>query len=108
VLWRKYYFDELYSAVFVRPCVAIARGCGKFDLKVIDGAVDGSAFLTRLFSFFIGLFDDRVIDGAVNGVADVFRGWGSAIRRVQTGRFQSYALGLVVLSFIILMWRIIF
>jgi NADH-quinone oxidoreductase subunit L len=108
VLWRKYYFDELYSAVFVRPCVAFARACGKFDNVVIDGAVNGSAFLTRTLSWFIGLFDNTVIDGAVNGVADVTRAWGSAIRRVQTGRFQNYALGLVILSFVILMWRIIF
>ncbi|MBD3334291.1 MAG: NADH-quinone oxidoreductase subunit L [Candidatus Eisenbacteria bacterium] len=106
LLSRKYYFDELYSLIFVRPLLAVSRGFGRFDNKVIDGAVNGSAWLTRALSFFIGLFDDKVIDGAVNGVAATLRAYGGAIRRAQTGRFQNYALGLVAVSLVLMMFRI--
>jgi NADH-quinone oxidoreductase subunit L len=49
LLVRKYYIDEVYDAVAVRPLV---RGAEKvyerFDLKVIDGALNGSAAATSL------------------------------------------------------------
>jgi NADH-quinone oxidoreductase subunit L len=49
LLLGKYYVDEAYDAVIVRPLVRgaeiVYRG---FDLKVIDGALDGSAAAARL------------------------------------------------------------
>lgn len=53
-LLNKWYFDELYAAVFVRPAAAIGRFFWtKGDGMVIDGALNGAAmglvpFLTRL------------------------------------------------------------
>jgi NADH:ubiquinone oxidoreductase subunit 5 (subunit L)/multisubunit Na+/H+ antiporter MnhA subunit len=104
---NKYYFDEAYSALIVRPVLALSRAFLRFDLKVIDGAVNGSAFLTRFLSFVVGVFDAKVVDGAANGAADVCRGLGAAIRRGQTGRFQSYAMGLAALSFLLILVRIL-
>ncbi len=44
LLAGKYHIDEAYDAVFVRPLVRGAEGVYEhFDLKVIDGALDGSA-----------------------------------------------------------------
>jgi NADH-quinone oxidoreductase subunit L len=44
LLVGKYYLDEVYDAVVVRPLVRGAeRVYERFDLKVIDGALDGSA-----------------------------------------------------------------
>ncbi|MFQ6070712.1 MAG: NADH-quinone oxidoreductase subunit L [Candidatus Aminicenantales bacterium] len=49
LLYNKYYVDEMYNAAFVQPLV---RGSeviyDRFDLKVIDGAVNGSASVTGL------------------------------------------------------------
>ncbi len=49
LLYNKYYVDEIYNAIFVKPVV---RGSeivyDNFDLKVIDGAVNGSASVTGL------------------------------------------------------------
>jgi NADH-quinone oxidoreductase subunit L len=43
-LLNKWYFDELYNAVFVRPAFAIGRFFWKGgDGAVIDGAIDGTA-----------------------------------------------------------------
>jgi len=45
LLKHKYYVDELYGAVVVRPALAIANLCAAFDVNVIDGAVNGVASL---------------------------------------------------------------
>ncbi|MDA0901215.1 MAG: proton-conducting transporter membrane subunit, partial [Proteobacteria bacterium] len=53
-LLNKWYFDEIYDAVFVRPAQAIGRVFWKLgDIKIIDGGINGLAlgiipFLTRL------------------------------------------------------------
>ena len=41
-------------------------------------------------------FDVRVIDGVVNGTGAVTQAAGDRIRHVQTGRVQNYALGIAI------------
>jgi NADH-quinone oxidoreductase subunit L len=49
LLVRKYYVDEIYGAVFVRPAIRISELVyGGFDLKVIDGTLNGTAAATNL------------------------------------------------------------
>lgn len=81
VLWNKYYFDELYDRVFVRPTI-------------------------RLSQTFIEAFTDkRIIEGIVNGVPKLLYWSGSKIRNIQTGYLQHYAvlmiLGICLIMFII-------
>jgi len=64
---HKYYVDELYDRVFVRPGLALAR-------------------------FLNDIVEPRVIDGAVNGIADFFLLEAREFRLIQTGRVSSYAL----------------
>ena len=64
---HKYYIDELYDRVFVRPGYALGR-------------------------FFSNVLEPRVIDGAVNGVADFFMLESREWRTIQTGRVRSYGL----------------
>jgi len=50
LLYHKYYVDELYGAAIVRPMVKGSDWVyGHFDLKVIDGAVNGSAAAAGFF-----------------------------------------------------------
>ncbi|MFA5949850.1 MAG: NADH-quinone oxidoreductase subunit L [Hyphomicrobium sp.] len=43
-LLNKWYFDELYDAIFVRPAFAIGRFLWKRgDMGIIDGTIDGTA-----------------------------------------------------------------
>ena len=68
LLFNKYYVDEVYDAVIVRP---IQNSSEKVLWK---------------------FFDVRVIDGVVNGsghVVEFTAGW---LRRIQTGVAQSYAV----------------
>src|SRR5229473_2139559 len=42
VLWRKYYVDELYDRLFVRPGMAVGRFLDEiFEPRVLDGFIDG-------------------------------------------------------------------
>jgi NADH-quinone oxidoreductase subunit L len=106
LLSRKYYMDEIYLGGVIRPTLAVARGCRWFDLKVIDGAVNGSAWLTTGFSWVIGKFDNIVIDGMVNGVATLVIAWGRQFRKVQTGKIQNYLLGFVAVALILMIVRL--
>lgn len=68
LVYRKYFFDELYENIIVK-------------LVAMKG----------LFTGFT-LFDSKGVDGTVNGVSDVIMSGGRAIRRAQTGQLQLYGL----------------
>jgi NADH-quinone oxidoreductase subunit L len=42
------------------------------------------------------VFDLKIIDGAVNGIAWLFRSAAGSVRKVQTGLVRQYALGIVL------------
>jgi len=77
VLWNKYYVDEIYNALFVRPIV------------------DGSRVLWRAF-------DVGVIDWAVNGTGRVLRGTASYLRPIQNGLAGSYAAAILLGAILIM------
>lgn len=92
LLYNKYYFDELYNAIIIRPLFKLADFLfKKFDQGVIDWLVNAAGNFTMFLSWFWELFDTYIVDGAVNGVGYVVRGTGAGIRRVQTGQLQNYA-----------------
>ena len=71
LLIEKYYVDEIYDALFVKPIYHL------------------SLWLARVF-------DPGLIDGIVNGVATLVVGWARGLRRVQTGFVMNYALGILL------------
>jgi NADH-quinone oxidoreductase subunit L len=103
-LFNKWYFDELYMAVIVNPTYRLADFLFKFDLLIIDGIVNGAGKLTLFLSWAHERFDTYVVDGAVNGTGHVSMFFGRALRKIQTGQLQTYALvvffGAVVFLFI--------
>jgi NADH-quinone oxidoreductase subunit L len=64
----KWWFDDLNDLIFVRIGGKVARALWWFDV--------------------------RVIDGTVNGIGSLTQQAGGDIRRIQTGRVQNYALGI--------------
>ncbi|GIX05884.1 MAG: NADH-quinone oxidoreductase subunit L [Candidatus Poribacteria bacterium] len=109
VLEAKYGLDALYDWAFVRNAHRLSQWSGRFDLRVIDGAVNGLAYLVvgarHSFTWVTGAIDRYVVDGAVNGVAWLLRQLGAGFRQLQTGYIQGYLLvvfsGLVALAFLI-------
>lgn len=110
LLRNKYYFDELYAAVLVRPAYWFGETFvyAWTDRKVIDGALHGIARLTLVVGAGLRRWIDVLI---VNGFGDLVggatKGAGRAIRVVQSGRVQAYlATGLLfaglMLSYLLL------
>jgi NADH-quinone oxidoreductase subunit L len=95
--YNKYWVDEIYGLLVTRRVMDSARGIYAVDSKGIDGAVNGSAGLTRRISRYTGNFDRTVVDGAVNGVAGfVGRIMSPLLRAAQTGLTANYALVMVL------------
>lgn len=95
-LQHKWYFDEAYSALLVRPALTVAHWCRWFDSVVIDGFVNSLAKVTVWFSRWNGRFDSGIIDGLVNLIGRVVTSTGNGLRNVQTGYLRSYVLFLVL------------
>ncbi len=66
-LFNKYYIDELYSLILVRPTIWFAR------------------------NILIGITDMRIIEAVVNGVPATIGLFSRLIRKMQTGLLQHYA-----------------
>lgn len=98
---RKWYFDELYDATAVAATLGVAKILAWFDGRIIDGIVNGAAWMTKIGAVFSGKFDSVVVDGMVNVTAGVFGLFGMMLRTVQTGKIQTYIvfalLGLMAL-----------
>jgi NADH-quinone oxidoreductase subunit L len=70
-VYNKWYIDELYDFLFVNPT-------------------------KRLGTFLWKGFDVKVVDGIVNGVARLIGAISSGLRGIQTGMVHNYAMGMVV------------
>ena len=84
LLLNKYYVDEIYDATIVQPIRVVSQ----------EGLWRG--------------FDVRVIDGAVNGTATIVAASAAVLRRLQTGSVRAYASSLVVGVVVVLgyyLWR---
>jgi len=72
LIYNKYFVDELYLAIFVRPLLWISR-------NVLWHTVD-----------------EGIIDGALHGIARGARESGGELRRLQSGNARSYAAWVVI------------
>jgi NADH-quinone oxidoreductase subunit L len=77
--WHKWWFDELYDAVFVRPGATIGR-------------------------FAANVFERVVVDGLVNGTVSVVRAGSSVVRAAQDGFLRVYAALLLVGLALVALW----
>jgi NADH-quinone oxidoreductase subunit L len=100
---NKWYLDEAYDKTAVNGTLGLSSVLAWFDQKIVDGAVNGSAWLTRLISNISGWFDANIVDGFVNLTAFVSGFIGFSFKKIQTGKVQTYIV-LVVFSIIILLF----
>jgi NADH-quinone oxidoreductase subunit L len=77
-LLHKYYVDELYAAVIVKPLLWVSR------------------------NFLWQTIDVSAIDGTVNGIAAGAVGLGDEIRHTQSGNTRSYAVWVVIGALVII------
>jgi NADH-quinone oxidoreductase subunit L len=91
-LSNKYYVDELYNATVVAGTFGLGRDLWTFDRRVVDGAVNGTGWVTVISAWFSGLTDRTVVDGLVNLVGRICEEGSYGFRKLQTGLVQNYAL----------------
>jgi NADH-quinone oxidoreductase subunit L len=102
VLQNKYYFDELYNTIFVRPAYWVADN---FTNQILDrGIIDGILhFIARVASnvghVFRNYFDKPVVNGFGDFVGEGIKKIGRSIKVVQTGKVQQYLLMALILAF---------
>jgi len=70
-LLNKWYFDELYDAIFVRPAMWLGRLLWKSG-------------------------DGRIIDGAIDGTADSVAWTTGRVNKLQTGYLYHYAFAMMI------------
>jgi len=95
-LLNKWYFDELYKWLFVRPVFWLASAAAWIDRTIIDWTIDHGALAVRSLAFFDDWLDRLFVDGAVNNLAMVVYKLGDTFRQWQTGRIRSYILWIIV------------
>ena len=95
--YNKYWVDEFYGWAVTRRVMDAARVVYAFDSKIIDGLVNGSAWMTRGWSRVTGFLDQYFVDGLVNATAAfIIRLMSPLLRAAQTGFTQNYALVMVL------------
>jgi NADH-quinone oxidoreductase subunit L len=95
-LWHKWWFDELYNAVFVRPTLWIAQVVAVLDKYLIDGLVDGAGRTVTAVARLDDWIDRVFVDGSVNLTARVTYAVGLSLRRFQTGNIRQYVMLIAV------------
>ncbi|MCI0553818.1 MAG: NADH-quinone oxidoreductase subunit L [Anaerolineae bacterium] len=105
ILKNKYYFDEAYDFLFVKPAYWLAETFiyKWMDKRVIDGFLHIFDPLTNgLGAFIRNYFDLPVINRFFgDGSADVTYWFGGKLRVVQTGRIQQYLMFALVVFIVV-------
>jgi NADH-quinone oxidoreductase subunit L len=102
VLKNKYYFDELYDFLFVRPAKWLAETFtyNWMDQKVIDGILHSlgriATVVGRLFREWI---DKPIVNGFGDFVGEGTKRIGRSLKFIQTGRVQQYMVMALVIAF---------
>jgi NADH-quinone oxidoreductase subunit L len=102
VLKNKYYFDELYNIIFVRPAYWMADTFTNqiLDRKIIDGILH---FIARIASSVGGIlrnyFDKPIVNGFGDFVGEGVKKVGKNLKIIQTGRVQQYLIMALILAF---------
>ncbi len=110
LLVNKWWFDELYDAIFIQPTMVISRLVSSFDKRWIDRFLDnlalGGIWFSKVWEF---IADRTIVDGFVNLFAAWVYSLGTSLHALQTGRIRQYVMfiviGAVVIFFMIsLFW----
>ena len=100
---NKFWFDEIYSFLIVRPFVWIGEFLFSFDQKVVDRAVNETGLLTVATAGLQYWIDKYIVDGLVNFTGHFTQFLSAILRRIQTGFIQHYLLivffGVIVIMF---------
>ncbi|MFQ3536541.1 MAG: proton-conducting transporter membrane subunit [Aggregatilineales bacterium] len=102
VLVNKYYIDEFYERVFVKPAQRLAEGYSRVvDRGIIDGILHFIATAAGRIGDVVKEFNRVVIDGVGDGIPEAIGDAARSLRSVQTGRVQQYILFTLIAALIV-------
>lgn len=102
MLLNRYYFDDLYNAVFVVPSQWVSRQIVTFlDKGIIDSILHAIAAFFTWLGDFIKVLNMWLIDGVGDGIPRMIYAFGGWLRGAQTGRVQQYLLIVLVALLVI-------
>ena len=100
---NKLWFDEIYQNTIIKWFKALANLSFEFDTRFIDRTVNEIAAKTVWASRVKAWVDQYIVDGAVNGIGFVTRMTSSVFRFIQTGFIHNY-LFVIVLGVIVILY----
>ena len=107
VLVHLYYVDWFYCYRLVPTVKDLAAMCFLFDMRIIDGIVNGVGWLGRGLAWTAGRIDALGVDGAVNGTGWLAMRCGQFVRGTVTGRIQDYVkftvVGMLILFLLVVL-----
>jgi NADH-quinone oxidoreductase subunit L len=95
-LVHKWWFDELYAFLFIRPVLRVSGWVAAADKNVIDWLADSSARAIRFFSRIDDWIDRVFVDRFVDLLARWTYAIGLRLRTVQTGNIRQYVMWIAV------------
>lgn len=111
LLKHKYYFDELYDLIFVRPAYWLAAQFAYLwlDRTLIDGFLHTLARIAfNLGALFRNWIDKPVVNGFGDFVGESVKKLGRSFRYIQTGLVQHYMIMALVIAFGTLFYYLFF
>jgi NADH-quinone oxidoreductase subunit L len=111
LLKNKYYFDELYDFLFVRPAYWVSRTFTYqwLDQRIIDGLLHTIARgANSLGGIFRNYIDKPIVNGFGDFVGESVKRIGRGSRFIQTGRVQQYLVMALVIAFGTLFYYLFF
>jgi NADH-quinone oxidoreductase subunit L len=95
-LANRWYFDEIYRALFVLPAHGIAHLASWIDRGLIDGLINALAWAARQLAGLDAWIDRTLVDGFVNATANATWSAGLELKKLQTGRLRQYVMFIAV------------
>jgi NADH-quinone oxidoreductase subunit L len=95
-LERKWFFDEAYNWIFVKPAHGIALLASANDRGIIDSIIHFFAWASRRLAAVDAWIDRVIVDGLINTLASFTWSTGLRLRQIQTGRLRQYVMFIVV------------
>jgi NADH:ubiquinone oxidoreductase subunit 5 (subunit L)/multisubunit Na+/H+ antiporter MnhA subunit len=104
----KFWCDELYREVLLRPSYSLAQAFAWTDANVVDGVVNEVGDKGTKAARVSGTVDAKGVDGLVIGVGEVTLAGGETVSWLQNGRVRFYlALSVGITAFVLVLSRIL-
>lgn len=95
-LLNKWWFDEIYHHLWVRPTLALSRWTAQLDTRVIDYVWDSAARGVAVVARLDDWIDRRLVDRATDRFADALYRLAIRLRGLQSGYVRHYVLAIAV------------